>query len=135
MTPITPYVADWLYRADEDRRAARVLLNEGGLMNSVCSHCHQAAEKYLKASLAYYGKNVRKVHDVAALLQRCSEIDQAFIALDESVAELSEYYIETRYPGNAPAYTAQDAQRALAAADRVGEFVHQALEDKEESQP
>lgn len=120
---VTKYVADWLVRAAEDIQVAKILIKEEGLPNSVCFHSQQAGEKYLKAFLAFQGKNVRKVHDLNALLTLCGEIDKSFSELKPEVDYLNKFYIETRYPADIPSFTTNEAEKAVETALRIKEFV------------
>ena len=38
---LTPYVEEWLARADEDLHAVTIMLDEGSLPNSVCFHAQR----------------------------------------------------------------------------------------------
>ncbi|MDP3244145.1 MAG: HEPN domain-containing protein [bacterium] len=129
---ITNYVADWLKRADEDTQAAEVLLTDGGLSNSVCFHSQQAAEKYLKAFLAFQEKHIRKVHDLVVILTLCEEIDQSFKDLRDDVSYLSKFYIETRYPGDYPRFARREASEALKSVLKIKEFVWEKIKNKKE---
>jgi len=114
--PITKYTAAWLARAEEDIQVMEILLKEGGLPNSICFHAQQSGEKYFKAFLAFQGKNIRKVHDLAAFLTFCEEIDISFDILKAEVDILDKFYIETRYPGDYPEFTLKEAEEASEAA-------------------
>lgn len=120
---VTKYVADWLARAAEDIQVAEILLKGGSLPNSICFHAQQAGEKYFKAFLAFQGKNVRKVHDLNALLTLCLDIDASFNELKSEADSLDKFYTETRYPGNYPEFTFKEAENALQAAIRIKGFV------------
>ncbi|MEK9183556.1 MAG: HEPN domain-containing protein, partial [Patescibacteria group bacterium] len=80
-------------------------------------------EKYFKAFLAFQGKNVRKVHDLNALLTLCLDIDASFNELKSEADSLDKFYTETRYPGNYPEFTFKEAENALQAAIRIKGFV------------
>jgi HEPN domain-containing protein len=125
---ITKYVTDWLARANEDISAAEILLKESGLVNSICFHCQQAGEKYFKAYLAFQERNVRKIHDLGALLNLCEEIDKSFGDLRPETDFLGKFYTETRYPGDYPEFTPEEAQQALKAAVKIKEFVLEKIE-------
>jgi HEPN domain-containing protein len=120
---ITKYAKDWLARADEDIKAAEILLKDRSLPNSVCFHCQQAGEKYFKAYLAFQERNVRKVHDLSALLNLCEEMDKSFDDLQSEADFLDKFYVETRYPGDYPEFTWQEAERSCEAAKKIKQFV------------
>lgn len=64
---------------------------------SICFHAQQAAEKYLKAFLAFHGQTIPKSHDVADLIRRCVAIDPSFAHLLEQAGALQLFGVEIRY--------------------------------------
>jgi len=130
--PITKYTAAWLARAEEDIQVMEILLKEGGLPNSICFHAQQSGEKYFKAFLAFQGKNIRKVHDLAALLTFCEEINISFDILKAEVDFLDKFYIETRYPGDYHEFTLKEAKEASEAAQKIKEFVVDKIKSEHE---
>ena len=53
MQPVTRH---WVRKAEEDHRMAARAAAPPTQTNSVCYHCQQSAEKYLKALLAEAGR-------------------------------------------------------------------------------
>lgn len=119
----TPYVSQWLGRADEDIEVAEILLREGMIFSAVCFHAQQAAEKSLKAFLAFHEQEVRKVHQLDVLIEYCKKIDSSFEELRDDAKVLNRFYVTTRYPADVPDFTKQDAQGALEAAKRMNTVV------------
>lgn len=81
------------------------------------------AEKYLKAFLVAKKRWFPKIHPVSKLLEFCMDIDISFDALREEAIFLTEFYVETRYPGDYPEFSWQEAEQAFAAAQSIEEFV------------
>jgi len=68
----------WLKKAESDLRTAKILLDAKDVVTeSVCFHCQQAIEKYLKAFLADKDVRFRKIHDLRTLLEMCVQKDRA----------------------------------------------------------
>lgn len=130
---MTKFVAQWLARADDDIKISQLALGEDGPPNPICFHCQQAAEKYLKAFLAHHGKHIRKVHNLENLLQNCRDIDKSFHELFDDASYLSQFYVESRYPGDYPEFTLQDTKKALEAALIVKDFVLEKINKKSEN--
>ena len=69
MSPKVELVREWLTLADDDLRIAELTMKDS---EPVCwaaaFHCQQAAEKSLKAFLAYHERHVEKTHDIEFLL-------------------------------------------------------------------
>lgn len=114
----------WLKYADDDLAAAEHLFSVE-LYNLVCFHCHQAAEKTLKAFLISHGINPPRTHKLVTLLYMCTPKKPELEDLENDVIALDMYYIPTRYP-NAPISilpdglpNKKDAQNALAIAKNI----------------
>jgi HEPN domain-containing protein len=61
---------DWVKKAEEDYLAAFYLARrrKRRLHNTVCFHCQQSAEKYLKARIEEAGLRIPRSHDLESLL-------------------------------------------------------------------
>jgi len=93
------FIKQWLMKANEDLLVIDKLTETGVIAaSSVCFHCQQAVEKFLKAYLIANGVDVRKTHNIEFLLSECSDIDQDFSAFDPK--DLSEFGVDARYPGD-----------------------------------
>lgn len=57
------------------------------------------------------------------ILLLCKQVQPAFSELNEEAVLLSEFYIESRYPGDWPEFSWDDAKEAHQAATRIKEFV------------
>jgi HEPN domain-containing protein/predicted nucleotidyltransferase len=59
----------WVCKADRDIEAVRRLLESGNgcPYDVACYHCEQAAERYLKALLTFYGIQAPRTHDIGHL--------------------------------------------------------------------
>jgi HEPN domain-containing protein len=114
---------EWFKKARDDQKSAKVILDEGGYYGTTCFLAQQMAEKYLKGFLVFSGWKLEKVHDLVKLLNECKKINRDFDALQDDCILLNDYYIETRYPLDAPVdYTKKEAREALAAAEKIGKF-------------
>ena len=90
----------WLQHARSDLQLGRVALGARGVMpENACFHAQQCAEKALKALLLQREVSFPKTHTIEVLLDLLKKqgisipngVDEAF--------ELSEYAVQTRYPG------------------------------------
>ena len=113
----------WLRFAAEDLRAAGTLLHETQVPpRHVCWLAQQAAEKAIKAALVFLQIEFPKTHDLDALRNLVPEdwrVRQAF----PDLADLTEWSVEARYPGDWPEATADDARGSLDEARRVLDLV------------
>lgn len=114
----------WFVKAEEDLGSAEILFREGGSTDTICFLCQQAVEKYLKGYLILKKKKFGKIHDLAALLALCGEIDKEFLDWYQPAEKLTSYYIETRYLPDIPvSYTREEAEEALKLVGEILEFV------------
>jgi len=119
---------EWVRCAEEDfsvaasqfRRRAKLPTN-----NSICFHCQQCVEKYLKARLAEAGVAVPKVHDLVLLLQRLLPAEPLWASFAQSLRGLNDYAVKFRYPGHQA--TRVDARAALKACRSIRAEVRHSL--------
>jgi len=93
------FIKQWLVKANEDLLVIdRLTENEIIATSSVCFHCQQAVEKFLKAYLIVNNVEIKKTHNIEYLLSECADIDSEFA--DINPKELSEFGVDARYPGD-----------------------------------
>jgi HEPN domain-containing protein len=92
---------EWVKKAEEDfvlakyARRSKVPVHDG-----VCFHCQQCAEKYLKGLLEELSLLPPKTHDLDLLLTTLAGHHPTLRALRRGLLYLSNYAVETRYPGS-----------------------------------
>lgn len=118
-------VRGWLRRADLDLRAAAHDLNapDGGLFSDAVFHAQQAAEKVLKAFLAWHDVPFRKIHNLEELGRGCVKLDPLLQPAIDRAVPLTEYAWKFRYPGEIDEPTAEEAKEALTIARGLYETV------------
>ena len=114
---------EWMQYADEDRQMAEFALKAKGPVNQICFHSQQMAEKCLKGFLAFNDSRFERIHQLDYLLTLCQKLDSAFSELNETVKYLTDFYIETRYPGGVPESSLTEARKAYEAAKSIKEFI------------
>ena len=109
---------EWLRKAEADFRGAlRLVGAHERLHDLVAFHCQQCAEKYLKAMLEESGRHVPKTHDLDDLLSLVHPYHPALRSLRRGMQFLTQFAVETRYPGENA--TRRQAEAALRWAGRV----------------
>ena len=106
-------VAADLRGADVDLAAAPPLIGDAVF------HCQQAAEKALKAFLAWHDVPFRKTHDLAEIGEQCVRQDRSLEPLCRSAEGLTTFAWIFRYPGEPEEPPVEDAVGALALARDV----------------
>ncbi len=87
-------VQEWVERGDSDLEAAKILAHQKGLENQTGFHCQQAIEKWLKAYLLKQGEELRKIHDLTALVINCEKYDSGFQELEPLVEGITDFAVE-----------------------------------------
>jgi HEPN domain-containing protein len=114
--------AGWIRKGDSDLADARRTVDSDGPYDTACFHAQQAAEKYLKALLAFHGQPVPRTHDLEELQRLCAPLLPLaeFCKLD--LTELSGYAVELRY--DADFWPGLDtAGQAVALAENVRQLI------------
>jgi len=111
----SPHVQEalrWLRFANEDLDVAERLLRDDRVAaRHICWLSQQAAEKAIKAALTLDEVTFPFTHDLDAL-RNLLPAAWAVHKTSGDLAELTEWGVESRYPGEWPEPTASDAARA-----------------------
>lgn len=73
--------------------------------------------------LVFHQKPFLKVHDLLDLETRLLEREPGVKNLHQGLVLLNRYYIETRYPGDYPEFSWEDADEAFMATISIADFV------------
>lgn len=115
---------EWIKKARDDELNARsILTHRDGTPSGVCFLSHQMAEKYFKAFLVSRKNWFPKIHPLDKLTELCKEIDLSFMKIKDEAIFLNSFYTPTRYPGDYPNFTWQDAEEAFKVALRIKKFI------------
>lgn len=123
MTDSTRY-NDWILKANEDLNSAKILIDNDGANSIIAFHSQQAAEKMLKAFLLYKTNETASGHSLSYLLRQCKKHESSFDEIEDHIYILDDYYIETRYPADAPIdITDKDAKISIESAEIILDFI------------
>ena len=90
------YPADWTQIAEKDLNRAERLLEEDAQLAGFC--LQQAVEKFLKAFLLSRGWQLRRIHNLVALLDDAAQYDASLGKFREACQKISGFYFAERYP-------------------------------------
>ncbi len=122
MTATEEFILDWMKKAEQDLKSARLLIAaEEDLYDTVCFHSQQLAEKALKALFVARNIEFPKTHNLLLLSNLLLDAD--VIKYNEELESLTKYAIESRYPGEYVEPRREDAQKALAVATKIYDLV------------
>jgi len=97
---MNPLTLEWVNKAEEDFTVVShlVRLRKTPVYSTVCFHCQQCAEKYLKAVLQEQ-QVIPKIHNLADLLTLVSKKESSYEFLRPTLDILEDYAVDFRYPG------------------------------------
>ena len=87
----------WIRKADSDLSDARRTIASEGPYDTACFHAQQAAEKYLKALLAFRERPIPRTHDLDELALSCDQLDPSLRLSELELGELTGHGVESRY--------------------------------------
>lgn len=120
----------WLGYAESDLRAAQTLFESREFFPlQICFLSQQCAEKTIKAVLVFEEVNFPKVHDLDRLRDLTPngwKVKQQF----PDLAELTIWAVESRYPGDMPTISENEAREALRLAESVFHSVSREIQER-----
>jgi len=102
-----------LLNADNNLKAENIPLD------TVCFHCQQAAEKFLKAYLVANSESYPISHDLVLILEKVLPLNSGAEVLRNDLAFLMPYSVGIRYPDDWSMPTKEDAIEAREAAENI----------------
>ena len=104
---------EWVAKAEADFRVADTLHQARPPVHDArCFHCQQSAEKYLKALSEELGLTIPRTHNLEDLLSLLLPHHPGLRSLRRGLIFLTDFAVETRYPGeNANKRQAEAAMR------------------------
>ena len=114
---------EWIIKAQNDLEAANILFREKGPSDTLCFHCHQAVEKYLKAYLVFKNIHFERIHHLWQLSKLCAQDNKEFLNFEEELKTLDAYYIESRYPPEIRVYSQEECKKVLSISEELSQFI------------
>lgn len=120
-------VEEWIYKAEEDFESAVHLVKKDkkAVPDSVCFHCQQCIEKYLKAFLISNDIEPPEIHDLQRLKVICSKVDESFEEVSGELDILNAYAVNFWYPGEVA--TVEEANEAVFVMRKIHKFIRDRL--------
>ena len=115
---VADHARGWLLKAQSDLATARRTLDSDGPYDTACYHAQQAAEKALKALLAFEGQAIPRTHKLEEPITLCLTLRPGLDVAGADFPEPTKRGIDSRYD----VYfwpEQEDAAEALAQAERV----------------
>ena len=109
---------DWLRYAESDLEIARITQSPRILLEGLCFHAQQAAERALKAVLVAHAIPFPRTHNIATLLDLVP-LEIGLPSEVEAAAGLTDYAVLTRYPSNLEPVTEEEYHEAVHLAEAI----------------
>ena len=114
----------WLNKADKDLLSAKHELSfPDTVTETVCFHCQQAIEKYLKAYLLFLEIPFTKTHGIGKLITMCETKDKEISMFQQEADKLTDYAVDVRYPDEEFEPTLEEAKEAVEIARKIKKYV------------
>ncbi len=117
-------VKSWIDKANNDLASAETLFKYSSeIRDTVCFHCQQAVEKYLKAWLIHLDVTFPRTHELTYLLDLLTKIDDIDETYFDMAAVLEDYAVGVRYPDASLEPEESDVIQAIEYANSFKHFV------------
>ncbi len=126
------HVQMWLAKAGNDLINAEIILASKARLlpfDTVCFHCQQATEKFLKAFLVMHEKPFPYTHNLADLVAVCIQVDPSFAEIQRKAEMLTPFAVEIRYPDDYYMPSSREAEEAYNIAVEIKAFILTRLGD------
>ena len=122
-------IRNWIMKAEHDLTIGLREMNaDNPTTDMICFHMQQCAEKYLKAYLIFREMDIKKSHDLAAILKDCIAADASFtVLLEKKIQMLTPYGTVVRYPDDFYMPTVEETREAIDMTLAVKTFVRDKL--------
>jgi len=120
----------WLARAKSSYELSKATISNNIFFEDLCYQIQQSVEKAFKGLLIYYGAEPEFTHNLGVLifeLEKYTEITERI----KDAMDLTNYAVQTRYPGSYDVVTKEEYERALKIAKECLDWVDSKV--KEES--
>ena len=118
---------DWLRRARGNLARAKQTKPKDAFWEDLCFDAQQAAEKAIKSVLVFRRIEFRKTHDLRGLLTVLESSGHPVPEEIREADELTDYAVQTRYPGLSEPVSASEYRRAVDLAQAVVRWAEKQL--------
>jgi HEPN domain-containing protein len=122
----------WIDRAKSSYELSKAAISINIYFEDLCYQAQQAAEKSLKGLLIYYGAEPLFTHNIGVLL---NELEK-FTEINGSVRDamnLTNYAVQTRYPGEYDDITKEEYENAVKIAKDCLDWVEKKISEDEDT--
>ena len=115
---MTRLTREWVRKAENDWRVVQIAIVDSKFFrDTICFHCQQSAEKYLKALLQESGAPVPRTHNLESLLEHLLAGHPSLQGTRRGLRFLTDFAVDSRYPGTSA--KKRQMESALRWAERI----------------
>jgi HEPN domain-containing protein len=122
----------WIDRAKSSYELSKATISNNIYFEDLCYQTQQATEKALKGLLIYYGVEPEFAHNIGILLNELEKYTEITDNIKESM-ELTNYAVQTRYPGSYDDITKKEYEKAVKIAKECLDWVENKIKENEEN--
>jgi len=125
-------IREWIDKADHDLGSAKLIfLHIPEYFDTIAFHCQQATEKYLKATLVYFGVDFQRTHNLVYLLDLLSQKFTVSEDIYDQAILLNGFSVQIRYPNKNIYLTKEELELSIHIAQEFRNFAIQIVGIKE----
>jgi len=119
---------EWIKRAKSSLELAQVKIIRYIQYEDLCFQVQQAVEKALKGLLIFYGVEPEFTHNIELLIKELKKFTDIPEEINET-AQLTNYAVQTRYPGEYDEITKEEYERAVKIAKDCLDWVENKIKE------
>jgi HEPN domain-containing protein len=120
----------WIDRAKSSYELSKATINNNIYFEDLCYQAQQAVEKSLKGLLIYYGVEPEFTHNIGRLLNELEKFTEIAENIREAM-DLTNYAVQTRYPGEYDDITKEEYEKAVKIAKSCLDWVEKKFKENE----
>ena len=114
----------WIKKAERDLISANHEMSFYDAINeTICFHCQQSVEKYLKAYMIFLNIVPKKTHHIGDIIEEIKTIDKEIEIFIDEADILTDYAVSIRYPDEISIPSTEDAQEAIELAKKIKNYI------------
>ncbi len=107
-------IKKWIEKADHDLGTAKItFVHAPQFKDTICFHCQQAVEKYIKAHLIFSDIEFQFKHDLIYLLELLATKNEISLDYYDKASYLQDFAVEIRYPNDTEEMNLSEVQIAI----------------------
>ena len=121
----------WINRAKSSYELSKAVVSSDICFEDLCYQAQQAVEKAFKGLLIYFGVEPEFTHNIGILIKELEKCTGRTDSIKEAM-QLTNYAVQTRYPGSYNEITQEEYEKAVIIAGKCLDWVNETINIKRE---